>query len=205
MSQSPGYQTAMAPRPLQNQAPQQSETGGAQNAHGQQPPAQQQQQSRTSSITSIQLCQMATELISEIVSRTTELCTFFRTVQVPTGSKMAKHVSIDRRKRMVEGNKAIQNHFVTLNVIHHRLQEQLQDDEEVPFDLKSLIPYVEKTRAKEEKESQEILDLKAQRDQLLVINYQKNQQMLETMKIMRLILQDINMDIKPDVIRPDGR
>lgn len=72
MSQSPGYQTAMAPRPLQNQAPQQSETGGAQNAHGQQPPAQQQQQSRTSSITSIQLCQMATELISEIVSRTTE-------------------------------------------------------------------------------------------------------------------------------------
>ena len=52
---------------------------------------------------------------------------------------------------------------------------------------------------------QEILDLKAQRDQLLVINDQKNQQMLETMKIMRLILQDINMDIKPDVIRPDGR
>lgn len=40
------------------------------------------------------------------------VCTFFRTVQVPTGSKMAKHVSIDRRKRMVEGNKAIQNHFV---------------------------------------------------------------------------------------------
>merc|ERR1711953_728337 len=93
------------------------------------------------------------------------VCTFFRTVQVPTGSKMAKHVSIDRRKRMVEGNKAIQNHFVTLNVIHHRLQEQLQDDEEVPFDLKSLIPFVEKTNAKEEKETQEILDLKAQRDQ----------------------------------------
>ena len=69
MSQSPGYQTAMAPRPLQNQAPQQPETGQQQ----QQPPAQQQQQqSRTSSITSIQLCQMATELISEIVSRTTE-------------------------------------------------------------------------------------------------------------------------------------
>ena len=108
----------------------------------------------------------------------------------------------------------------TLNVIHHRLQEQLQDDEDVPFDLKSLIPYVvrcvfvqkilekllqEKTKAIEEKESQEIIDLKAQRDQLLVINDQKNQQMLETMKIMRLILQDINMDIKPDVIRPDGR
>lgn len=63
----------------------------------------------------------------------------------------------------------------------------------------------EKTKAIEEKESQEIIDLKAQRDQLLVINDQKNQQMLETMKIMRLILQDINMDIKPDVIRPDGR
>lgn len=107
-----------------------------------------------------------------------------------------------------------------MNVIHHRLQEQLQDDEDVPFDLKSLIPYVvrcvfvkkilekllqEKTKAIEEKESQEIIDLKAQRDQLLVINDQKNQQMLETMKIMRLILQDINMDIKPDVIRPDGR
>ena len=57
----------------------------------------------------------------------------------------------------------------------------------------------------EKKETQEILDLKAQRDQLLIINDQKNQQMLETMKIMRLILQDINMDIKPDVIRPDGR
>jgi hypothetical protein len=65
--------------------------------------------------------------------------------------------------------------------------------------------FQEKTKAIEEKESQEILDLKAQRDQLLVINDQKNQQMLETMKIMRLILQDINMDIKPDVIRPDGR
>ncbi|CAG5107102.1 Oidioi.mRNA.OKI2018_I69.chr1.g3147.t1.cds [Oikopleura dioica] len=215
MSQSPGYQTAMAPRPMQNQAPQSpaAQTGApnaqnaqAQNSQQQNPQQQQQQgQSRSSSITSIQLCQMATELISEIVSRTTELCTFFRTVQVPTGSKMAKHVSIDRRKRMVEGNKAIQNHFVTLNVIHHRLQEQLQDDEEIPFDLKSLIPYVENAEVVEKNETQEILDLKAQRDQLLIINDQKNQQMLETMKIMRLILQDINMDIKPDVIRPDGR
>ena len=136
MSQSPGYQTAMAPRPMQNQAPQSpaAQTGApnaqnaqAQNSQQQNPQQQQQQgQSRSSSITSIQLCQMATELISEIVSRTTErkelmillfhaqilVCTFFRTVQVPTGSKMAKHVSIDRRKRMVEGNKAIQNHFV---------------------------------------------------------------------------------------------
>lgn len=76
MSQSPGYQTAMAPRPLQNQAPQQPETGQQQ----QQPPAQQQQQSRTSSITSIQLCQMATELISEIVSRTTERKRLFRII-----------------------------------------------------------------------------------------------------------------------------
>ena len=83
MSQSPGYQTAMAPRPMQNQAPQSpaAQTGAqnaqnpqAQNSQQQNPQQQQPQQgqSRSSSITSIQLCQMATELISEIVSRTTE-------------------------------------------------------------------------------------------------------------------------------------
>jgi len=67
---------------------------------------------------------MAIELVSEIVSRTTEVCSLFKMLQLPNGTPMIKNISNDRRKRLKEVHNFIVNHFRTLNAIHTRI---LQD------------------------------------------------------------------------------
>lgn len=75
---------------------------------------------------------MAIELVSEIVSRTTEVCSLFKMLQLPNGTQMIKNISNDRRKRLRDVHGFIVNHFRTLNAIHTRiLQDQTNQQHEI--------------------------------------------------------------------------
>ena len=83
---------------------------------------------------------MAIELVSEIVSRTTEVCSLFKMLQLPNGTPMIKNISNDRRKRLESVHQIIVNHFRTLNAIHTRIlqdttnqQQQMQVFFNTPF------------------------------------------------------------------------
>lgn len=62
-------------------------------------------------------------MVSEIVSRTTEVCQLFKMLQFPNGTPMAKKISEDRRKRLTDVHTILVSHFRTLNAIHTRLQD----------------------------------------------------------------------------------
>merc|ERR1711868_316904 len=68
---------------------------------------------------------MAIELVSEIVSRTTEVCQLFKMLQFPNGTPMAKKISEDRRKRLTDVHTILVSHFRTLNAIHTRLHKYI--------------------------------------------------------------------------------
>jgi hypothetical protein len=67
--------------------------------------------------------------------------------------------------------------------------------------LRSLIPYNDNPLPAQEDTSQ-IIELRNQKLELLRINEEKNKQMLEIMRHLRLLVQDINIDAP---LRPDGR
>ena len=76
-------------------------------------------------MTTLQLAQMAIELVSEIVSRTTEVCSLFKTLQLPNGLALITNISNDRLDKLRNTHGVIVNHFRTLNAIHTRmLQDQ---------------------------------------------------------------------------------
>ena len=68
------------------------------------------------------------------------------------------------------------------------------------FDLRNLIPYKD-TPMPPPEETQQIVELRAQKQELLRINEAKNNQMLQIMRHLRLLIQDINIDapLRPDV------
>ena len=67
--------------------------------------------------------------------------------------------------------------------------------------MRSLIPYNDNPLPAQEDTSQ-IIELRNQKLELLRINEEKNKQMLEIMRHLRLLVQDINIDAP---LRPDGR
>jgi len=140
---------------------------------------------------------MAIELVSEIVSRTTEVCSLFKMLQLPNGNQTQKMISADRRKRLRDVHGFIVNHFRTLNAIHTRiLQDQNKERPEIEeegYDLRSLIPYKDSPVSPPD-DTPQIVELEKQKLELLRINEEKNKQMLEIMRHLRLLVQDINID-----------
>ncbi|CAG5107098.1 Oidioi.mRNA.OKI2018_I69.chr1.g3145.t1.cds [Oikopleura dioica] len=148
-----------------------------------------------STLTHTRLGKLGQELLSEIVEKMTEVCEKFRDVSGSSFLASVSQVSSTeremQRRRILEHRRVINHHFGVLSMIYRKLSDRIPCKE---TSLKGLIPLIDGENVKEPQRTKQIEELRAERDRLRVIVQMKSEQMGEALRIMRLLLQDINID-----------
>ena len=176
----------------------------------------------SSTLTHTRLGKLGQELLSEIVEKMTEgfhfftfpsfneslVCEKFRDVSGSSFLASVSQVSSTeremQRRRILEHRRVINHHFGVLSMIYRKLSDRIPCKE---TSLKGLIPFIvshifylclillkDGENVIEPQRTKQIEELRAERDRLRVIVQMKSEQMGEALRIMRLLLQDINID-----------
>jgi len=153
-----------------------------------------------STLTHIRLGKYGLQLLSEIVEKMTEVCEKFKNVSRTSAIASVTQTSATerelQRRKVLELRRVISHHFGVLSMIYRKFNDKISCKE---TSLIGLIPFMDEGNQREPPRTKQIQDLQAERDHLRMISQMKSEQIREALQIMRLLLEEINVDVKAEI------
>merc|ERR1739838_1156045 len=147
------------------------------------------------------LAQLGKATISELIELTHELCRILKVyASVQLRATLDPNMRLKRnqvRDRTCDYKDRILKKFKLIDKIHQTLDDLPRANLDKP--LKSLIPMGNRDSEKLTEETPEITELQNQRDQLLKLNDEKNEQMKIILSNLRMLSNDISLAVPPDI------
>ncbi|KAA0195678.1 hypothetical protein HAZT_HAZT005023 [Hyalella azteca] len=90
-------------------------------------------------INTLSYCKVGAETVQDIVSRTIELFSLLKSIQLPNGTPSGTQLSVDNRSRIQENINRTRHLFKRLHIIYAKVNEDCSGMDYTP--IESLIPY----------------------------------------------------------------